>query len=81
MAHTFEIVLYDTVTNIIDRVKTELVKAGGKFSGDRSSGSFSGSGVEGVYHVVGQLATVTINKKPFIASMSYIESRIRAYFK
>lgn len=81
MAHTFTIDLSGKdMSSILAKVKTQITSNGGQFTGDGHSGSFSGSGVTGAYVVNGALVTITISKKPFIASNKLVESKIRSYF-
>lgn len=81
MVHIFTISLAGKdITSEINKIKAAMVN-GGTFEGDIASGKFSGSGVEGYYLVKpGAQIEITITKKPFIAPMSLVESRIRSYF-
>lgn len=79
MSHKFSF----EVTNVdqsLSNVKSEMLKAGHKFNGDSSKGSFSGGGVEGDYQIAGNTVTVNITKKPFVAPKSLIEKKIKEYF-
>lgn len=81
MAHTFTIDLSGKDLNaILSKVRTQITSNGGQFTGDGHGGNFSGSGVVGSYVVSGALVTITITKKPFIASNKMVESKIRSYF-
>lgn len=82
MIHVFTISLIGkNIATEVDNIKSAIVAKGGKFEGDISSGKFSGSGVEGYYSVLpGDQFEITITKKPFIAPMSLVESKIRSYF-
>ena len=53
---------------------------GGTFSGDETSGCFSGNGVYGNYKISENIK-ITITDKPFIYSKSLVEERIRSYFR
>jgi hypothetical protein len=71
----------------LDRVKRQIVDAGGTFDGNTEAGSFSGSvalvgSFEGEYTASGSDVTITITKKPWnpLASCDRIESKIRDYF-
>lgn len=81
MSHSFQITLSQDPATVVESVRKLLTESGSEFSGDSSSGSFSGSGVKGLYHVTGSVVTITITKKPFMAPMSLVESKVREYFK
>lgn len=81
MSHNFTINLTGSVTEALDRARHTISGSGGDITGDESSGTFAGSGVLGSYHITGSTVTITINKKPFIAPMSLIESKVREFFK
>lgn len=81
MAHSFNVTLSDEPASVLEKVRKLLTENGGQFNGDSSSGSFAGSGVKGEYHISGQIVTITITKKPLLAAMSLVESKVREYFK
>lgn len=81
MTHSFQITLSQDPASVVERVRKLLTENGGQFSGNSSSGSFAGSGVKGAYHISGRDVTITITKKPLLAPMSLVESKIREYFK
>lgn len=80
MKHVFAITLSADPVSVVTKVKHLILEGGGTFSGDSSSGSFSGSGVVGSYTVAGTIATITITKKPLLAPIKLVESKIREYF-
>jgi hypothetical protein len=49
------------------------------FEGDANFGRFSGMGADGSYEVREEI-TVTINKKPFLVTESFIKSKALAFF-
>ena len=81
----FDITVPGDLAQVLDQVKSKIVGAGGTFSGDKSSGRFSGPTgvgiVEGTYTARDNVVTVTITDKPFLVSCSIIESKISEYFK
>lgn len=81
MAHSFNVTLSEEPASVLEKVKKLLTENGGQFSGDSSSGSFAGSGVKGAYHISGQIVTITITKKPLLAPMSLVESKVKEFFK
>ena len=85
MAHSFNISIQSDLSSILKEVEDSIVKNGGKFNGDISSGEFAGKTILG--KVKGEYACIsddeveiTIVKKPFAASKGKIESAIREYF-
>ena len=81
MAHSFNVTLSDEPASVLEKVRKLITESGGQFTGDSSSGSFAGSGVKGAYHISGRDVTITITKKPLLAPMSLVESKVREYFK
>lgn len=81
MAHSFNVTLSEEPASVLEKVKKLLTENEGQFSGDSSSGSFAGSGVKGAYHISGQIVTITITKKPLLAPMSLVESKVKEFFK
>ena len=81
----FDITVSGELAGVLDQVRSNIVGAGGAFSGDASSGEFSGPTavgiVKGSYTVRGGVVTVTITDKPFLVPCSTIESKVRDYFK
>ena len=71
-----------SLSDALDEAKASIEAVGGYFEGDTTNGEFSGKGVEGTYIVYGgKSLTVLISKKPFFASESKIESKIRDFFE
>ncbi len=80
MSNKFTVKLTCPAPEALDKARCAISESGGILTGDTSNGSFSGSGVMGSYHISGDEATITITKKPFIAPMSLIESKVREFF-
>ncbi len=80
MSRSFSIKLTSTPNTLIEKAKKVAEENDATFSGDTTSGSFTGSGVEGSYEITGDTVTVTISKKPFYATWSIVESRVRVFF-
>jgi hypothetical protein len=81
MKHVFNINLTADVESTLLVVARYVRESGGTFSGDCTTGEFSGSGVVGSYHITGLVATINILKKPMLAPMMLVESKIRSYFR
>ena len=79
----FSVTVGGDVQAALDRVRTEIMNAGGSFSGDASAGMFSGSSpvgaIKGTYQVAGNVVTITITDRPWLAPCGTIESKIRSY--
>jgi hypothetical protein len=62
-----------------------IVKAGGEFSGDESSGSFSISTaigkIAGDYVIEDSIFTLTVTQKPLLISCKLIEKEIGKYLR
>lgn len=82
MTHTFSVNIpkgMDLKAGV-EQVRSGVLAAGGKYQFDGTNGSFEVKGVAGTFSVSGSVVTITINKKPFIVSNSYVEKTIRGYF-
>ena len=80
MAKTFKLEIKTSAEEMLKKAKDEAGKSWASVTGETSSGKFSGSGVEGTYKIVGNSVEITIEKKPFIAPMSLVESKVRKFF-
>jgi hypothetical protein len=88
MAHScdpFDITVKGNMAATLDQVRTAILQAGGKFTGDASAGSLSAptplGKIEGKYTVRGNVVTLTITNKPMLVSCDTIEGKVREYFK
>ncbi len=82
MAHTFSVTMpkgMDLKAGV-EKVRSGVLAAGGKYQFDGTNGSFEVKGVVGNFSVAGAVVTITIGKKPFIVSNGYVEATIRSYF-
>ena len=81
----FDVTVNGNLAVVLDQVRSKIVGAGGNFSGDTTSGAFSGPSpvgmIEGKYSVRGNVVTITITSKPIPAPCGMIESETRDYFK
>jgi hypothetical protein len=72
---------FDSAESAVAKAKSAVASGGGRFSGDVSGGTFSGSGVEGCYRVISDTeAEVTILKKPVFLPESLVKSEARKFF-
>ena len=69
-----------SIAKLVAYAKAAAAKSGAKFTGNKQSGKFNGSGVEGNYRVEGGSIVVTIAKRPSFASESMVELAIREFF-
>jgi uncharacterized protein (DUF697 family) len=81
MSRTLEVRLAGDADGVVERAKEAARKHGAEFVGDRFAGRFNGNGVEGHYAIRGDIATVTIDKKPDFAPWPLVESGIRGFFE
>ena len=68
---------FKTTKEKFDHGKSLVKENGGTFYTDNS---FEVSGVEGSYHFDGEILTITIDSKPFLASWGMIESKLNEFF-
>ena len=80
MSKTFEIPLGGDAVALVNKAQAAATTYAATFSGDISSGSFSGRGFDGSYTIIENMATVTITKKPFIVPWILVESKVRGFF-
>lgn len=82
MAHTFRVTIPDgmDLKAGMEKVRTGVTAAGGKYQSDGVNGTFEVKGVAGSFIVSGKVVIITITKKPFIVSNGFVESTIRGYF-
>lgn len=82
MAHTFSVTIPESMDLLegVEKVKSGVLAAGGKYSFTNNKGAFEVKGVAGAFVVVGRVVNITLTKKPFIVSFAYVEKTIRGYF-
>ena len=79
MAFSFTIPKPRDINVALQSAKEAARSFGVTFEGDAASGCFSGMGTDGSYEV-GEEIAVTINKKPFVMTESFIKSNATAFF-
>jgi hypothetical protein len=67
------------LSGAISKIRHEIEKNNGNFSGDENEGSFTASGIAGNYSVLDHVM-VSIFKKPAIVPNSLIEKEVKKYF-
>jgi len=67
------------ISQVIETVRSGIVRKGGTFSGDEQKGNFKANGITGQYKV-SNIVNVTIQEKPFVIPNSLIENEIKNYF-
>lgn len=80
MAKSFTVPFGGPQAALVQKAQAVAHEAGASFQGDEASGGFRGSGVVGEYRIEGGQVTITITSKPFYASWSLVESRVRSFF-
>ena len=78
---TFSIKATKNPSTLVSEAKKVAKENNATFTGDGTSGSFSGKGVEGRYKIEGGAVKVTITDKPSLASWSTVESKVREFFR
>lgn len=79
MPRTFSVVSTQEPGALVERARRAASENNADFRGNEASGSFSGSGVEGVYRMDGRVVTVTITQKPFFAPWPIVESGLKRF--
>ncbi len=79
-SRSFQVPLTGDPESLVEKARKTAEETGSSFSGDVSSGSFAGNGVEGEYTVGEDAITVTITRKPLVAPWSLVESKIKSFF-
>lgn len=82
MANTFTVTLPKgtDVNAALKQLEDGIKDAGGSFAYSSGCGTFKVKGVEGLFTLKGSDVTITINKKPMLATHGLIERKIREYF-
>jgi hypothetical protein len=79
MAFSFTIPKPRDINAALQSAKEAARSFGVTFEGDAKSARFSGMGADGSYEVEEEIA-VTINKKPFLLTESFIKSNASDFF-
>jgi len=80
MAMSFTFRLITSPENLLARARAAAQEAGAQFEGTTQSGQFSGQGVSGEYQIDGQEVRITVHSKPWYASWSAVEARVKEFF-
>ncbi len=79
---TFSIGFPGAATDMIAKVKSQVEKQGGNFTGDDSAGSFNvkvlGSTIAGSYTITASQINISIDSKPFFVGCGQIESFLKS---
>ena len=71
--------------DLIEKAEKAIQDAGGSFSGDTSSGSFSVptplGKINGKYTISGQTIHITITEKPLLVPCKMIENKLKEYLR
>jgi len=80
MECTFNIFFSGTAGKLVDTIKSKILSANGRFSGDDSNGSFSiqlmAAAIEGAYTIDCDTITINIQRKPFFIGCNAIRDYI-----
>lgn len=83
MATKFSLPLNQDVDKALEHIRSSIIDAGGKFSGNADKGSFSGKtalgNITGNYKINGTEINIEITKKPMMLSKITIKSKIAEY--
>jgi hypothetical protein len=76
MPRTFNLISVEAPGTLVARARRAAFENGADFRGNEASGSFSASGVKGVYRMEGKVVSVTITEKPFYVPWPLVESEL-----
>ena len=84
-ACNFTIDFAESVTVLVEKMKSKILTQGGTFTGDESGGSLSvslmGSSLSGSFLIDEQQMEITIDKKPFFVSCNQIKAYLEGNLK
>lgn len=85
MSRSFDIQLKRPAGEFIQKAKSAVERAGGRFNGNENTGDIAvktamGS-VKARYSIVGTTATIYIDDKPFLVTVGMIKSALGKYLK
>lgn len=80
MPHTFSLDMGQDPAVLLEKARRLITEDGGSLIGDTRAGQFAAEGVQGAYEVAGQTITIVLTEKPWLASWSLIESKVRELF-
>lgn len=80
MSKVIEIKIGSEPQSLVAKAEKAARAKGMEFSGDETTGCFSGNGVDGVYEFRGDLLAITITKKPFVLPWAVIEASVKSFF-
>lgn len=76
MPRTFSLISVKDPGTLVARARRVAIENGADFRGNEASGSFSASGVKGVYRREGKVVSITITEKPFYVPWPLVESEL-----
>jgi hypothetical protein len=81
MPFSFRIPIPEDLEGVFENFKREIARNRGSLQGDLQSGRISASGVQGRYTVCENFINITVTRKPFFLSNSFVENFIRNKFR
>jgi hypothetical protein len=81
MPFSFRIPIPENLETVFENFRGEIGRKRGFFQGDLQSGRIAVSGVEGRYNVCENFINITVTRRPFFVSNSFIENFIRNEFR
>lgn len=73
----FTVTFEGSSEELFNKIRDEIINAGGEISNNPSVGSFHISAIEGNYSIITQQITIEITHRPFIISCERIEDEVR----
>jgi len=80
--HVFKIQIQtDDVKGLLERASKGVSSVNGRLNGTTTEGRFQAQGVTGQYKIEGDTLFIGIEDKPWLASYSLVEEKIREFFQ
>jgi uncharacterized protein (DUF697 family) len=81
VSRVIEVPFHGDPAAVVERAKAAAAKYGATFTGDHTTGTFAGNGIEGHYRFTDTIVVVTIEKKPDFAPWLLVEGALRKFFE
>jgi hypothetical protein len=81
MAVQVKVTVTGAIEDVLRDVRAQAARNKVKLSGDATSGSFSGDGIEGAYAVSGRTITVHVTRSPWYAPDAVVRNAIEDWFR
>lgn len=81
MTKSFTVKLNRDPNELLALARHKASAKGFQFDGDENTGRFQGAGFRAIYHIRGDLLSITVLQKPFFVPWPLIQSSIFSHFE